>query len=216
MGVLLQFEKTRTVRCFDHPQLASGLNDPPRSGALRWGEKAGEGAPPGAPAHRRLPDAQDDHLETSSTSTCCSLHYFQSCKEFIDAARAHVGESCSMPSSAVGSVGNDKGAVYCFLFIPPSVAWAAGLSRWGYPPLNPGRPPERAGESTRTPLISPEKLALPRPRGGLRLPHLSPDSFERPGGSGDHTRAPAPARQSGPLPLHMAFLPPRRVNLDLT
>ena len=124
---------------------------------------------PGAPAHRRLPDAQDDHLETSSTSTCCSLHYLQSCKEFIDAARAHVGESCSMPSSAVGSVGNDKGAVYCFLFIPPSVAWAAGLSRWGYPPLNPGRPPERAGESTRTPLISPEKLALPRPARGATL-----------------------------------------------
>ncbi len=94
-------------------------------------------------------DAQDDHLETLSTSTCCSLHYFQSCKEFIDAARAYVGESCSMPSSAVGSVGNDKGAVYCFLFIPPSVAWAAGLSRWGCSPLNPGRPlreQERASE----------------------------------------------------------------------
>ena len=122
------------------------------------------------PAHRRPPDAQDDHLETSSTSTCCSLHYFQSCKEFINAARAHVGESCSMPSSAVGSVDNDKGAVYCFLFIPPSVAWAAGLSRWGYPlPLNPGRPPERAGESTRTPLISPEKLALLRPARGAPL-----------------------------------------------
>ena len=43
-------------------------------------------------------------------------------------------DSCSMPSSAVGSVGNDKGAVYCFLFIPPSVAWAAGLSRWVTPP----------------------------------------------------------------------------------
>ena len=41
--------------------------------------------------------------------------------------------------------------------------------------------------------------------GFMRLPHLSPDSFERPGGSGDHTRAPAPARQSGPLPLHMTF-----------
>ena len=73
--------------------------------------------------------------------TCCSLYYFQSCKEFIDAARAHVGESCSMPSSAVGSVGSDKGVVYCFLFIPPSVAWAAGLSRWGYPPPEPGPPP---------------------------------------------------------------------------
>ena len=119
-----------------------------------------------------------------------------------------------MPSSVAGSLGNDNKAACCFLFIPPSVAWAAGLSRWGYPPLNPGRPPERAGESTRTPLISPEKLALPRPL--LRLPHLSPDSFERPGGSGDHTRAPAPARQSGPLPLHMAILPPRRANLDLT
>ena len=121
-------------------QLASGLNDPPRSGAIRWGEKAGEGVPSGAPAHRRPPDAQDDHLETSSTSTCCSLQYFHSCSEFIDAARAHVGESFSMPSSAVGSVGNDKGAVYCFLFIPPSVAWAAGLSRWGYPPSEPGPP----------------------------------------------------------------------------
>ena len=43
------------------------------------------------------------------TSTCCFLHYFQSCKEFIGAERAHVGESCSMPSSAVGSVGNEKG-----------------------------------------------------------------------------------------------------------
>ena len=73
------------------------------------------------------------------------------------------------------------------------------------PPLNPGHPPERAGESTRAPLISPEKPALPRPAQGLRLPHLSPDYFERPGGSGDHTRAPAPARQSGPLPLHMAI-----------
>ena len=36
------------------------------------------------------------------------LHYFQSCKEFIDASRAHVSEYCSMPSSAVGSVGNDN------------------------------------------------------------------------------------------------------------
>ena len=27
--------------------------------------------------------------------------------------------------------------------------------------------------------------------------HLSPDPFEGPGGSGDHTRTPAPARQSG-------------------
>ena len=174
---------------FDHPQLASSLNDPPRSGALRWGEKAGEGAPPGAPAHRRLLDAQDDHLETSSTSTCCSLHHFQSCKEFIDAARAHVGESCSMPSSAVGSVGNDKGAVYCFLFIPPSVAWAAGLSRWGYPPLNPGRPPERAGESTRTPLISPEKLALPRPARGAPLASSLAGFFRETGGQwGPHPR----------------------------
>ena len=109
--------------------------------------------------------------------------YFQSCKEFIDAARAHVGESCSMPSSAVGSVGNDKGAVYCcFLFIPPSVAWAAGLSRWGSPPLNPGRPPERAGESTRTPLISPEKLALPRPARGAPLASSLAGSFRGTGG----------------------------------
>ena len=37
------------------------------------------------------------------------------------------------------------------------------------PPLNPGRPPERAGESTRTPLISPEKLALTRPARGAPL-----------------------------------------------
>ena len=28
--------------CFDHQKPASGLNGPPRSGALRWGEKAGE------------------------------------------------------------------------------------------------------------------------------------------------------------------------------
>ena len=71
---------------------------------------------------------------------------------------------------AVGSVGNDKGAVNCFLFIPHSVAWAAGLSKWGYPhPLNPGRTPERAGRSTQTPLISPEKLALPRPARGATL-----------------------------------------------
>ena len=116
----------------DPPQLASGLNDPPRSGALRWGERAGEGAPPGAPAHRRPPDAQDDHLETLSTSTCCSRYYFQSCEEFIDATRAHVGESCSMPSSAVGS-GQLQRALYCFLFIPPSVAWAAGLVIAGEP-----------------------------------------------------------------------------------
>ena len=55
------------------------------------------------------------------------------------------------------------------------------------PPLNPGRPSERAGESTRTPLISPEKLALPRvplfpfesstgyrlwPKGGSRISGL--------------------------------------------
>ena len=87
-----------------------------------------------------------------------------------------------MPSSAVGSVGNDKGAVYCFLFIPPSVAWAAGLSRWGYPPLNPGRPPERAGESTRTPLISPEKLALPRPARGAPLASSLAGFFRETGG----------------------------------
>ena len=94
--------------------LASGLNEPPRSGTLRWGKKAGEGAPPGAPAHRRQPDAQENHLVT--LSNC------QFCKEFIEAARAHVGEFFSMPSSAVGSVVNDKEAVYCYLFIPPSMA----------------------------------------------------------------------------------------------
>ena len=105
------------------------------------------------------------------------------------AACAHVGESCSMPSSAVGSVGNDKGAVYCFLFIPPSVAWAAGLSRWGYPPLNPGRPPERAGESTRTPLISPEKLALLRPARGAPLASSLAGFFRETGGQwGPHPR----------------------------
>ena len=94
-----------------------------------------------------------------------------------------------MPSSAVGSVGNDKGAVYCFLFIPPSVAWAAGLSRWGYPPLNPGRPPERAGESTRTPLISPEKLALPRPARGAPLASSLAGFFRETGGQwGPHPR----------------------------
>ena len=58
-----------------------------------------------------------------------------------DNASAHVGEACSMPSSAVGSVGSDEEAVYCFLFISPSVAWAAGLSRLGYPPPEPGPPP---------------------------------------------------------------------------
>ena len=56
------------------------------------------------------------------------------------------------------------------------------------------------------------------PQGTLRvlwaLLGYTQKANERPGGSGDHTRAPAPARQSGPLPLHMAFLPPRRVNLD--
>ena len=66
-----------------------------------------------------------------------------------DAARAHVGESCSMPSSAVGSVGNDKGKVKRLLSVYPSFR---GLGRWsiemGLPPLNPGRPPERAGESS--------------------------------------------------------------------
>ena len=45
---------------------------------------------------------------------------------------------------------NDKGEAYCFLFIPISVAWTAGLTKWGYPSrLNPGRPlrkQERAPE----------------------------------------------------------------------
>ena len=100
-----------------------------------------------------------------------------------------VHRRCSMPSSAVGSVGNDKGAVYCFLFIPPSVVWAAGLSRWGYPPLNPGRPPERARESTRTPLISPEKLALLRPARGAPLASSLAGFFRETGGQwGPHPR----------------------------
>ena len=34
--------------------------------------------------------------------------------------------------------------------------------------------------------------------------------FRETGGSGDHTRAPAPARQSGPLPLHMAIFAPEK------
>ena len=54
-----------------------------------------------------------------------------------------------------------------------------GLGRWsiemGLPPLNPGRPPERAGESTRTPLISPEWMIKiigrpTRPCSGWPLP----------------------------------------------
>ena len=66
------------------------------------------------------------------------------------------------------------------------------------------------------PIISPEKLALPRPARGAPLASSLAGFFRETGGQWDHTRAPAPARQSGPLPLHMAFLPPRRVNLDLT
>ena len=120
-----------------------------------------------------------------------------------NAARAHVGESCSMPSSAVGSAGNDKGAVYCFLFIPPSVAWAAGVSRWGYPPLNPGRPPERAGESTRTPLISPEKLALPPPRAGGSACLISRRIRSRDRGAVGTTPAHQPLRAS--LPTASAY-----------
>ena len=122
-----------------------------------------------------------------------------------------------MPSSAVGSVGNDKGAVYCFLFIPPSVAWAAGLSRWGYPPLNPGRPPERAGESTRTPLISPEKLALPRPARGAPLASSLAGFFRETGGQwGPHPRTSPCAPVWPTASAYGFFLPPRRVNLDLT
>ena len=120
-----------------------------------------------------------------------------------------------MPSSAVGSVGNDKGAVYCFLFIPPSVAWAAGLSRWGYPPLNPGRPPERAGESTRTPLISPEKLALPRPARGAPLASSLAGFFRETGGQwGPHPRTSPCAPVWPTASAYGFFLPPRRVNLD--
>ena len=124
--------------CLPQPQPASGLI--PRSDALRWGEKAGEGAPSGASAHRKPPDAQDDHLETSSTSTCCSLHYVQSCKESVDAARAHVGESCSMPSPAVGSAMMKSSLL---LSVYPSFR---GLGRWsiemGLPPPKPGPPPD--------------------------------------------------------------------------
>ena len=50
------------------------------------------------------------------------------------------------------------------------------------PPLNPGHPPERAGESTRTPLISPEKLALPRPARGAPLAPSLAGSFRGTGG----------------------------------
>ena len=99
---------------------------------------------------KRFSPAQDDHLETSSTSTCCSLHYFQSCKEFIDAARAHVGESCSMPSSAVGNVGNDKRS--SFLLSVSLLPWLGPLVYQDgvtAPAMNPGRPlreKERAPE----------------------------------------------------------------------
>ena len=153
------------------------------------------------------------------TSTCCSLHYLQPCKGFIDAARAHVGESCSMPSSAVGSVGHDKEAVYCFLFIPPSFRC---FCRWSIemglpPPLNPGRPPGRAGESTRTPLISPGKLALPRPARGAPLASSVAGFFRETGGQwGPHPRT-SPCAPVWPTASALwLFLPPRRLNLDLT
>ena len=78
------------------------------------------------------------------------------------------------------------------------------------PPSEHRPPPERAGESTRTLLycISPEKLALPHPaRGAPRASSLARPPFEGPeGGRGDQTCAPAPARQSSPLPLLVAFL----------
>ena len=99
-------------------------------------------------------------------------------------------------------------AAFCSFLLP----WLGPLDyRDGVtplPPLNPGRPPERAGESTRTPLIAQRSTRCPAPRGGFCLPHFSPSPFEGPGGSGDHTRAPAPLRQrqSGPLPLHVFFL----------
>ena len=50
------------------------------------------------------------------------------------------------------------------------------------PPLNPGRPPERPGESTRTPLISPEKPALPRPARGAPLASSLAGFFRETGG----------------------------------
>ena len=57
------------------------------------------------------------------------------------------------------------------------------------PPLNPGRPPQRAGESTRTPLISPEKLALPRPARGAPLASYLAGLFRETGGQwGPHPR----------------------------
>ena len=57
------------------------------------------------------------------------------------------------------------------------------------PPLNPGRPPERAGESTRTPLISTEKLALPRPARGAPLASSLTGFFRETGGQwGPHPR----------------------------
>ena len=63
-------------------------------------------------------------------------------------------------------------------------------------PLNPGRPPERAGESTRTPLISPEKLALPRPAGGGSARLISRRILSRDWGAVGTTPAHQPLRAS--------------------
>ena len=55
--------------------------------------------------------------------------------------------------------------------------------------MNPGRPPERAGESTRSPLISPEKLALPHPARGASLASSLAGFFRETGGQwGPHPR----------------------------
>ena len=57
------------------------------------------------------------------------------------------------------------------------------------PPPVPGLSPERAGESTRTPLISPEKLALPRPARGAPLASSLAGFFRETGGQwGPHLR----------------------------
>ena len=70
------------------------------------------------------------------------------------------------------------------------------------PPLNPGRPPERAGESTRAPLISPEKLALPRPaRGAPLASSLAGLSRETGGQWGPHPRTSPCAHTKGEIML---------------
>jgi hypothetical protein len=85
------------------------------------------------------------------------------------------------------------------------------------PPLNPGRPPERAGESTRTPLISPEKLALPRPARGAPLASSLAGFFRETGGQwGPHPRTSPCAPVWPTASAYGFFLPPRRdLDFDL-